>query len=264
MKTWRFWGGTLCSALLLARWSLPSRADEPPVATLKAEKVEAPEEEGTRVSLVLFLGPESYKMGEVNDRIDANNEAIAGSGFQAKNLSGGTGFGVGIRVAPSSRLSVQFDYDHLTAHVKANGVINATTPIEEEVEMPANGLLLTGAVHRKWRGIHFGIGAGPGYYLTHGKMVSRVGTQSSGIDVHGKGFGFHVLGMADKSLSSHLRLEFALGYRMAKTGDLKIGENPVILSDGSTLKADWSGITTRFGFSIPFDPGHYPETQNLK
>jgi len=264
MKTWRFWGGTLCSALLLTTWSTPSHADEPPVATLKAAKAEAPEEEGTRVSLVLFLGPQAYKMGEVNDRIDANNEAIAGSGFQAKNLSGGTGFGAGIRVARSSRLSLQFDYDHLTAHAKANGVINTTVPVEEEVEMPANGLLLTAAVHRKWHGIHYGLGLGPGYYLTHGKMVSRVGTQSSGIDVHGKGLGFHVLGLADVGLSRHLRLDFALGYRMAKTGNLKIGENDVILSDGSTLKADWSGVTTRFGISVPFDPGHYPESQNLK
>jgi len=263
MKTRPFWGGTLCAALLLSTWSLSSFADEPPVATLKAEKAEAPEEEKTRVSLVLFLGPQGYKMGNVNAGIEASNETFAGSGFQAKKLSGGTGFGVGIRVAPSSRLSLQFDYDHLTADSKSSGLVN-TVPVEEETEMPANALLLTGAVHRRWHGIHYGLGAGPGYYLSHGKLISRVGTQTTGFKVHGKGFGFHVLGLADAGLSRHLRMEFALGYRFAKSGNLKIGESEVVLGDGSSLQADWSGITTRFGFSIPFDPGHYPETQNLK
>jgi len=264
MKTWRFWGGTLCAALLLATWSSASFAqEEPPVKTLKAEKAEVPEERN-RVSLVLFLGPQHYKMGDVNRGIETNNQAFTGSGFQTKKLSGGTGFGAGIRVAHTSRLSLQFDYDHLAANSKASG-LSGTVPVEEIAEMPANALLLTAAVHRQWHGLHLGLGAGPGYYLSHGKLTSHVGgNQTIGYDLHGKGFGFHVLGLMDAALSRHLRFDFALGYRVAKTGNLKIGENDVVLSDGSTLKADWSGLTTRFGFSIPFDPGHYPESQNLK
>lgn len=262
MKTRRFWGGMLCSALLLSTWSLASFADEPPVPALKAKGAEAPDQK-TRVSLVLYLGPQSYKMGDINHGIDEDNEVLAATGFQAKKLSGGTGFGAGIRVAPSSRLSLQFDYNHLIATAKATGLV-LTVPVEEQVEMPANALLLTAAVHRQWHGIHYGIGAGPGYYLTHGKLGAIAGTQSISYTVHGKGFGFHVLGLTDIGISRHLRFEGVLGYRFAKTGNLKVGDTEVVLGDGSSLKADYSGVTTRFGFSVPFDPGHYPETQNLK
>src|SRR5256885_564684 len=53
MKRWHFWGGALCSALILSSVSLPSFADEPPVTTLKAEKAEKEEapEEKNKVSL---------------------------------------------------------------------------------------------------------------------------------------------------------------------------------------------------------------------
>jgi hypothetical protein len=258
MKTVPFWGGMVCSALLLATWSLASFADEPPVPALKAEKAQAPDEK-TRVSLVLYLGPQHYKMGDVNHGI----EQVSATGFQTKKLSGGTGFGAGIRVAPSSRLSLQFDYNHLIANAKATGLVQ-TVHVEEQVEMPANALLLTAGVHRQWHGIHYGLGVGPGYYLTHGKLAGTAGAQSISYTVHGKGFGFHVLGLADIGISRHLRFEGVLGYRIAKTGNLKVADTDVTLGDGSTLKADYSGITTRFGFSIPFDPGHYPETQNLK
>src|SRR5436853_2039593 len=154
MKTWHFWGGVLC-ALILSSWSLPSRADEPPVTELKAVKVEKEEipEEKNRVSLVLFFGPQGYKMGDVNHGIDENNRALSAGSFQAKKLTGGTGFGLGVRVAHTSRLSLQLDYNHLVANAKSTGLVN-TVPVEGEAEIPANALLLTAGVHRKWHGIH--------------------------------------------------------------------------------------------------------------
>jgi hypothetical protein len=266
MKRWHLWGGALCSALILSSGSLPSFADEPPVTSLKAVKAEKEEvpEEKDRVSLVLFFGPQGYKMGDVNHGIEENNRVLSAGGFQAKKLSGGTGFGAGIRVAHTPRLSLQLDYDHLIATAKSSGVINTTTAVEGVAEIPANAFLLTAGVHRKWHGIHYGVGGGPGYYLSHGKLTSQVGTQHLSYDVKGSGFGFHLLGLADAGLSRHLRFEAALGYRFAKTGTLKNGENEVVLGDGSTLKADWSGMTSRIGLSVPFDPGHYPDTQNLK
>lgn len=283
MKTWRPLRAALGTAVLLLTWSSLSFAQTtppdsgPPVKELpvpgeepekagKEGKAEKPEEpQRTRVFLVFSFGPQHYGMGDVNRGIEANNTALSGTGFETKKISGGTGFGAAIRVARTSRLSAEFSHQRLPAGAVRDALINGgTVPVNENVSMPANGLLLTAAIHRQWHGLHYGFGAGPGYYLTKGKLTERVGGSSLSYTVHGKGFGFHALALLDIGISRHLRFDSALGYRSAKTGNLKFGDNDVVLTDGSTLKADYSGLMSRIGFSIPFDPGHYPDSQNLK
>jgi hypothetical protein len=283
MKTWRILRAALGSAVLLWTCSSLSFAQTtppdsgPPVKELpvpgekpessgKEAKAEKPEEvQKTRVFLALFFGPQHYGMSDVNRGIETSNTALSGTGFETKTISGGTGFGAAIRIARTSRLSAEFAYHRLPASGTRDAFIGGgTIPVTQSVSMPANGLLLTAAVHRQWHGLHYGFGAGPGYYLTKGKLTERVGTSSLAYTVHGKGFGFHALGLLDIGISRHLRFDSALGYRFAKTGNLKYGDNDVVLSDGSTFKADYSGLMTRIGFSVPFDPGHYPDSQNLK
>ena len=249
MRTWRFWCGALCGALLLASGSSRASAQE------EAEAAK------TRVSLVLFAGPSSYKMSDVNRAIAEDNEVFAGE-FEAKELSGGFGYGAGVRVAPSRRLAFELDYNRLPATSKSTGLIATTVPVEEIVSMPANALTLTGEAYRQWHGIHYGLGVGAGYYLCHGSVDERVGPQlMASYKVSGHGIGFHVLGLADIAISRSLHFDGGLGYRMAKTGTLQVNGNDLLMDDGSAIKADWSGLMLRLGISIPFDPGPYPEGQ---
>jgi len=250
MRTWRFWLGILCGVLLLASW--PARG--------WAQAAEA-EDEKTRVSLLFFGGPSKYKMSDVNRLIDENNQNLA-PGFETKKVTGGFGYGAGIRVAPTRRLAIQFDYNRLPAKAKSSGLILPATPVEEEVAVPANALSLTGEVFRQWHGIHYGLGVGAGYYLCHGTVKETAGTQSIGYSVSGNGLGFHVLGLADIAISNSLHFDGGLGYRSAKSGNLQVNGNDLLLSDGSPVQADWSGITLRLGFSIPFNPGSYPTNQD--
>lgn len=249
MRTRRFWGAALGCALLLATTPLPSSAQS-----------EEPEEK-MRVSVLLYGGPQSYSMSEVNREIESDNEVFEDEGFSIDQIKGGFGFGAGIRLAPSRRLSFQFDYNRLAAKSNNSGLLTGNIPVEVKLSLPANGFLLTAAYYRQWHAIHYGIGAGPGYYICSGDVNQRLGAQNFAWPVKGSGFGFHVLGLADIGISSHLRFEFGLGYRSAKTGNLRVGETDLVLEDGSTVKADWSGMTSRFGFSIPFDPGTYPEAR---
>ena len=69
--------------------------------------------------------------------------------------------------------------------------------------------------------------------------------------------------MADIKAST-LHFELAIGYRFAKTTGLKSNGADLLLDDGSKEKADWSGLMTRFGFSIPFDPRPYPAAGSSK
>jgi len=250
MRTWRFWLGIFCGVLLLASW--PARG--------WAQAAEA-EDENTRVSLLFFGGPSKYKMSDVNRLIEENNQNLA-PGFEVKEVGGGFGFGVGIRVAPTRRIAIELDYNRLPAKAKTSGIIPPATPVEEIVAVPANALSLTGEAFRQWHGIHYGLGIGAGYYFCHGNVRETAGTQSIGYTVSGHGVGFHVLGLADIAMSKSLHFDGGLGYRFAKTGNLEVFENDLLLSDGSTVRADWSGITLRLGFSIPFNPGSYPTNQD--
>ena len=212
----------------------------------------------TRVFLALFGGPQSYAMSDINRGIDQDNRLLTGSGFTAKKIGGGTGFGAGVWVWPSSKLCLLFDYNRLPASASSSGLVNGTVPIDETVSAPANALTATFGYFRSWKAIRYGIGGGGGYYICNGKVDARIGNTRFSYDLDGKGLGAHALALADIAVSTGLHFEIALGYRSAKSGDLKSNGSTVTLADGSRIRADWSGVTTRFGFSIPFDPGAYP------
>lgn len=214
--------------------------------------------EKTRVFLAFFGGPQSYAMSDINRGIDEDNQLLAGTGFTAKKIGSGTGFGGGIRVWPSSRICLLFDYNRLTASASNAGLVNGAVPIDESVSAPANAFTATLGYFRSWRAIHYGIGGGAGYYICNGRVDARVGAERLSYDLDGKGLGLHALALADISVSAGLHFEAALGYRSAKSGHLKSGGSAVRLDDGSRVRADWSGVAMRFGFSIPFDPGPYP------
>ena len=216
----------------------------------------AESEGGTKVYIALFGGLQTYGMSDVNDGIREGNKEVEGSGFVVDEIRKGAGFGGGIRVWPSSRLSLSFDYMRLAAGTSSDGLI-VGVPVAFKFELPASAIMATAGYLRSWRSVRYGLGAGGGYYICKGKIESRAGTERISFDVKGKGLGFHALAMADVRVSS-LRFETAIGYRLAKTAGLKADGVEILADDGSKVKADWNGILTRFGISIPFDPGPYP------
>jgi len=247
------YGILLCAALSASRPAASfGQSDEK-----TSEKTSAESGRKTRVFLALFGGPQHYAMTDINDAIERDNQTFAGSGFTAKKITGGTGFGTGIRVWPSNKLCLLFDYNRLPASASSSALVG-TTPVVESVSAPANALMATVGYFRSWKKVHYGVGGGAGYYICSGDVDARFGSTIIKYDLHGKGLGGHALAMADIAASRGLHFELALGYRSAKSGNLKSSGTTITFEDGSHIRADWSGLTTRFGFSIPFDHGPYP------
>jgi len=211
---------------------------------------------GGKVYIAFFGGPQKYRMSEVNDEITRDNQQFAGSGFVVPKIGGGAGFGAGIRVWPSAKLGLLFDYMRLAASTSKEALVS-DVPVTAEIRLPANSFTATAGYFRTSRRLRYGLGAGVGYYLCNGKIEARVGTQRASSNVTGKGPGFHGLAMADIRTSA-MHFEAAVGYRVAQTKLKDEGGAYVLGQDGSRLRADWNGVMTRIGFSIPFDPGPYP------
>ncbi len=218
----------------------------------------AESESGGKVYIAFFGGPQKYSMSDVNDEIKHGNEEVEGSGFAVNEIGGGTGFGAGIRVFPSAKLGLLFDFMRLAASTSKEARIDGM-PVAVDIQLPASALSATAGYFRTTHRLRYGLGAGVGYYICNGKIEARVGTERTSSDVTAKGPGFHALAMGDIRASS-LHFEVAIGYRSAKTNLQDEGGADVLGTDGSRLRADWSGLMTRFGFSIPFDPGPYPSS----
>lgn len=211
---------------------------------------------GTRIYLAFFGGIQSYGMSDLNHEIDAVNADLEGSGFAVKKIRRGVGFGSGIRVWPSSRLCLLFDYIHLVASASGSGLIGGV-PVSSSFALPANGFTATAGYFRSWHAVRYGVGGGAGYYLCKGKLEVNAGGARAFSEVKGSGPGYQALAIADIK-ASNLHFEAAIGYRYAKTTSLKSNGVAILLDDGSKETADWNGLVTRFGISIPFDPGPYP------
>ena len=231
----------MLSLVVLLGWTGTSRAES---------------ESGPKVYIALFGGPQKYSMSDVNAEIRHGNEEVEGSGFVVDEIGGGTGFGAGIRVWPSAKLGLSFDFMRMAAATSKEARIDGV-PVAVDIKLPASALTATAGYFRTSHRVRYGLGAGAGYYICNGKVEDRVGTERTSSDVTGKGPGFHVLAMGDIRASS-LHFEAAIGYRAAKTNLQDEGGADVLGTDGSRLRADWTGLLTRFGFSIPFDPGPYP------
>jgi len=136
-------------------------------------------------------------------------------------------------------------------------LVNGTVPIDETVSAPANALTATFGYFRSGKRSATDRGGG-GYYICNGKVDARIGNTRFSYDLDGKGLGAHALALADIAVSTGLHFEIALGYRSAKSGDLKSNGSTVTLARWLPNPGRLERVTTRFGFSIPFDPGCVP------
>ncbi|HKO22206.1 MAG TPA: outer membrane beta-barrel protein [Candidatus Eisenbacteria bacterium] len=190
-----------------------------------------------------FAGYNTYSMNDVNDLF---------SGTQIDEISGGLGFGGGLRVRTSPSLLLSLDYERLSGNTSAAGVDNGIT-YDVDLDMPANAVV-AGATYffPSASKAHFGVTGGIGYYKAAGSGTVSLDDGVNNVtftgDLTGNGIGFHGGGALDYSLSPVAHFEAMAGYRVAKTGDLED-------SDGTSIpnfSAEWSGFMSRAGFSFFF------------
>lgn len=197
-----------------------------------------------RLALAIHAGYNHYKMTDVNEDLighSINEVILGGTGFALREITGGLGFGAGLRFLPTKRLSLTVDYDRLTAKSHLS-----LFTIDFNVTAPAHALTGTAIFwfpsSTRVRG---GVGAGGGYYWSDGSF----GADTSGVGITvamtGSGPGFHGMGVLDYTISPNVHFEGSAGLRFAKTKDLEIEGQPAKTEDGSEATLDWSGLMTR-------------------
>lgn len=198
-----------------------------------------------------FGGYESYSMSDVNDElIDEINEdpALMAGGYQMDDISGGWGYGGGLRIITSEKIVIWIDYNRLAASSDLS-VMGATL----SVDTPANSYLGTVAyLFPSTSRARVGLAGGFGYYSSAGAVTFDVSGSSATVDLEGNGFGFHGLAVLDATLSSTMHAEIGAGYRYAKTSDLTVDGVTAITSSGEDATLDWSGFMSRVGLAFYF------------
>lgn len=204
-----------------------------------------------RAGIAFFAGYNSYSMSDVNDELVYEiNVSIAGTGYAMDEITGGWGFGGGLRIQPVDQFMIALDYERLTAHTDVS--IFATS---FDIDTPANSFLGTVTYYFPASSkARVGIGAGLGLYTSAGS----VGADSAGIgfqlDLDGSGIGFHGAASLDVGISPNVHFEALAGYRYAKTSDVEVGGSKAYTADGDEAQLDWSGLMSRVGLTFYIGP----------
>jgi hypothetical protein len=248
--------GTLALLALLVAlpYPRPARAADPPTGSRPI-----------RVDLAIFVGPQGYKMADVNKVVDARNAEIladpiaAASGLHLPAISRGSSLGSGVRVWPKENIVIAADYTSLKSSSDDNVPVNdnvGAPKLKAQVAAPAHSVGLTVGYFflKPLHWIRLGAGVGGAYYICNGKAALSFPWFQETHELHGTGLGAHGMMLGDIHISSRLHLEMALGYRVAKTRDLKDAGAVLLNADGSKRQADYSGLLSRFGLDIPFGP----------
>jgi hypothetical protein len=220
----------------------------------------------TRVTLAFFAGMQRYKMTDVNDAITFINDTfqsdpgLAALGLKLDPLNGGGGLGGGIRVWPRENILIAADYTRLTGGSSVNIPLTnqpGAPSLKANADLPAQSLGLTVGYffYRPTAALRVGAGVGGAYYICDGKYEFSFPGFHEKTELHGTGFGAHGMLLGDWRVSEIVHFEAALGYRLAKTTDLESRGVLVLNPDGVTKsKADYTGLITRIGLTIPFGP----------
>ncbi len=215
-------------------------------ACLAGVLLHAPCEAGTapRLAFAIHAGYNAYAMTDVNEDLighSINEVILGGTGFFLEEITGGLGFGAGIRFLPTKRLSLTVDYDRLTAKSHLS-----LFTIDFNVRAPAHALTGTAIF---WfpssTRVRCGVGAGGGYYWSDGSFGADTSGVGITVPMTGSGPGFHGMGVFDYTISTNVHFEGSAGLRFAETEDLEIEGQPATTEDGSEATLDWSGLMTR-------------------
>lgn len=221
----------------------------------------------------VFGSYNTYQMTDLNKYVPsvldvANHQEPTGK-FLVDEISGGAGFGGGLRAYLTPDVMLCAEYERLLAET-ANDGTSSDGPYHIEYDVPADAFTLTGVYFvLSPATIRLGLAAGVGYYSTQAKMDFSIdGDPVSDIDLgigttgepvlpaklDGHGFGFHGGAVADYAVMSRLHLDLRVGLRFAQTTQLKNDASGEVLKNakGEKVKADWGGFSTRFGFTFLF------------
>jgi hypothetical protein len=219
-----------------------------------------------RVTLAFFAGVQRYKMTDVNDAIGFINATfqsdpdLTALGLKLDPLNGGTGIGGGIRVWPRENVMIAGDYTRLPGSSSVDIPLSSqpgAPSLKARAAVPAQSVGLTVGYffYHPWPSLHVGAGVGGAYYICDGRYEFAFPNFHEKTDLHGTGFGAHGMLLGDLRVSEIVHFEAAVGYRLAKTTDLEYRDVPVLNVDGVTkAKADYSGLITRIGLTLPFGP----------
>jgi hypothetical protein len=195
----------------------------------------------------VFGGYNTYSMNDVNDGITQTNDTY---GSSIDQMSGGVGFGGGLRIKTSPLLTFGLDYERLNSSISTSGT-NGGTTYDADFKLPANAFVASATyLFPSASKAHFGVTGGVGYYKADGSVDYTVDNGTpvtlSG-DATGSGIGFHGGGALNYALSPVAHFEAMAGYRVAKTGNLEVNGTEV-----QDYAAEWSGFMSRVGFSFFF------------
>ncbi|MGE5175082.1 MAG: hypothetical protein ACM3JJ_01800 [Hyphomicrobiales bacterium] len=204
-----------------------------------------------RFGVAFLTGYHTYAQSDLNDELIAPiNVLLLGTGYSMNDVAHGIGFGGGLRYRTEGPLVAAMDYERLT------GKSTLDVPGGQfEANAAADAYTATVTYYfPSTSRARFGLGAGLGVYVAAGKLRAYDSTtmQEETEDMEGTGLGLHGIGAAEITLSNVAHLEACVGYRYAKSSDLKVGGQTALNADGSKSKLDWSGLMTRIGFSFYF------------
>ena len=185
----------------------------------------------------VFGAYNTYAMDDVNDAIDADNDA--GADFDEFG-SGPTG-GLGLRLWPNASWMLSAAWEPLFLETESDAT-------ESTWNMDANSFQFTaGYFFPSTTGARYGLGAGVGYYSVAGENTDPALIPET-IEIEGSGVGFHVLGMGEWRMSPGFSVTAGAGYRFA---DIEIDEST------TDATADYSGFMGRLGLAFYLPSGGY-------
>ncbi len=223
--------------------------------------------EKIRFGVTGFGGFNTYKMSDVNDDFIAfaNDSLLKPNGLATlSDIKHGLDLGGGLCAWVTKDILVSAEYERLFARSKADGNYLGTA-YTFELKIPANAISLSGGYYfPSTSKARFGLGAGVGYYWTKATVEATVGsvsfTSPDSSEVKGHGIGFHGVGLLDYAATPQVHLGVQVGYRFAKTTELKYANDQIIYKEDPVTgletttkeKADWSGLVARGGITFLF------------
>jgi hypothetical protein len=210
-----------------------------------------------------FGGFNTYTMTDLNDEIKLFNSDLAGSGVSLDEVKHGLGLGGGVCAWVTKDILVSAEYQRLFAKTSTSGSISGI-PYSFEFKLPANAISVSGGYYFPSPSkVRFGLGAGVGYYWTKTSITAEVNgvslSDSVSTEFKGHGLGFHGVGLLDVAATPQVHLGVQIGYRYAKTTELKDADGNVIYKVDATgtdtttkAKADWNGLVARGGVTFLF------------
>lgn len=190
------------------------------------------------------VGYNGYKMTDVNDEINAIADIAV---LDADEINGGFGAQGELGVRINSRWILGVGIKRLSG---SSTLSDAYASLE--YSFPANAYYgLVGISFPATPKFNYGAIASIGSINSAGKItIGELGYGSISADVEGNGTYFEGKAFFSLEIERHFSLVPALGYRIAKINEIKIGGGKVVNEDGSNYTLDYSGYTVQIGIVV--------------